>query len=77
MLLISLGVGTDLCTRTGGEERKKEEKKEIEEKSSAFQPASSEPLAAWHIIMNTLRQHASKLELNRADRAPAVVRVSL
>lgn len=55
------------------------EKKEKEEKTSfqRFEPAGSEPLAACHIIMNTLLQHASKLELNRADRAPAVVRVNL
>lgn len=55
------------------------EKKEKEDRTSfgRFKLAGSEPLAARHIIMNTLLPHASKLELNRADRAPAVVRVNL
>lgn len=56
-----------------------EKKGKNEEKTSfqCFKLAGSEPLAACHIIMNTLLPHAGKLELNRADRAPAVVRVNL
>lgn len=76
-LLISLYVRklvSSFSVTQGEKEGKKYRKSNKKEKR---RHVSGWPLAACHIIMNTLRQRAGKLELNRSDRAPAVVRVSL